>query len=134
MTLPFPYHFPRPELDSGGAIGLFEASLKHFQFGYDVISSFGPLQFLLIPSIGDPILWLSSMTFRLFTHSFFLFGIALFLIKSSVTWKQYFLVISITPILVMTLYTSAINDYLLFIPIIIGLSSFIVSELKHVAP
>jgi hypothetical protein len=119
LTLPFPYFSPRAELDSTAAVGLHEAMLRGFEFGNDVVSPFGPLQFLLLPVISDPLLWFLSMFFRLFTHFFFLYVIVLFIIKMKVNLKEYVMIILITPVVILIPYISAINDYMILIPSVI---------------
>ena len=129
LTLPFPYFTPRPELDSSAAIGLHESILRGFEFGHDVVSSFGPLQFLLLPVITDPLLWFLSMFFRLFTHFFFLYVLVLFIVKMKISFKEYVMIVIITPIMVLIPYFTAVNDYMLLMPGVILLYLIITKKI-----
>jgi len=131
LTLPFPYFSPRPELDSSAAIGLHEAILRGFEFGHDVVSPFGPLQFLLLPVITDPLLWFLSMFFRLFIHFFFLYVLVLFIVKMKISWKGYVMIVIITPIMVSIPYFTAVNDYMKLIPIVILLYLIITNKIDN---
>jgi len=121
LTIPGPWFFPRPDLDASGMIGLYLAQLKHFQIGLDEVSQFGPLAFLYAPTYIDPSLWFPAMIYRLASHSIFLFAVGLFLMKSSVTWKENLLILSMLPAMALLTSINGNNDYELISSLVIFL-------------
>ena len=94
-TVPWPYFLPTSGLDPSWVIGLYKATADGMQFGHDIVFTLGPLGFMFRQFYIDPELWLLSFAFLLFTHFLFIFSIALIMVKSSATWKEYLIVIPI---------------------------------------
>jgi hypothetical protein len=71
-TLPSPIIFPNSGLDSSWIVGLNLAFVNNFQFGKDIIFTFGPLGFLWMPVLLDYNLWTLSLLFTLIIHFLFI--------------------------------------------------------------
>lgn len=99
-TLPWPYYLPAPGLDASWIIGIYKATADNLQFGPDIAFTLGPLGFLLPQYYIDPELWFISLIFAIFVHFFFIYSIALLMVKYSSTWKEYIL---IAPILIFSI-------------------------------
>src|SRR5659263_286691 len=94
-AVPWPYFLPTSALDPSWVIGLYKATANGMQFGHDIAFTLGPLGFMFRQFYIDPELWLVSITFILLTHFLFIFSIALLMVKSSATWKEYIILIPI---------------------------------------
>lgn len=121
-TMPLLLLSPKSGLDPSWRIGLNLAIMDNFQFGRDIIFSFGPLGFLYMPTFVDFKFWAISFSFTLFIHFLFLSSVAMLLIKSSASWKEYVLIV-IALIFAVPLYI----EYKLLLSVIIALY-FVVSD------
>jgi hypothetical protein len=97
-TLPNPIIFPGSGLDPSWVVGLNLAFLENFQFGRDIIFTFGPLGFLWVPVLMDYRLWVLSLTVTLIAH--FLFVVCLFYVVKKTFGKLNYYIIVLIPILI----------------------------------
>ena len=97
-TLPSPIIFPGSDLDSSWVVGLNLAFIENFQFGKDIIFTFGPLGFLWLPLLMDYHLWVLSLIFTLITH--FLFIACLFYVLGKTIGKFNCYFIALVPLLI----------------------------------
>jgi hypothetical protein len=100
-TLPNPIIFPDSGLDSSWFVGLHLAFLENFQFGKDIIFTFGPLGFLWVPMLMDYHLWVLSLIITLITHFLFIACLYYFLEKTFGKFNYYFIVL--IPILIFSI-------------------------------
>lgn len=148
LTLPWLLVTPTSGLDPSWRIGLNMATINNFQFGKDIVFTFGPLGFLYSPTYTDYKLWTISSSFTLITHFIFLSSIALLAIKSSLTWKQnifvlitllstlpltyieYKLLISVAVLLYLVITGQIDRKHIVYIQIISSILLAIASQLK----
>jgi hypothetical protein len=103
-TLPSTIFLPNSGLDPSAVIGINLAWLNNYQFGTNIVFTYGMLGFLINPWILDYTLWKMSLLFSILTHFIFIFSLYLLLKKSSAKWYYYLL---FTPILLFILPTMA---------------------------
>jgi len=126
-TLPSPLFIPTHVSGLDGSwIGINMAVSDDLQFGTDVAFTFGPLGFLYLPIYVNPNLWFLSLVFTLFVHFFFLFSLALLMVKSSANWKEYVLVSTIVLIPI-----HLIGDYKLILSVGIFLYLIVTHKLNR---
>ena len=151
LKLPLLLLSPTTGLDPSWRIGLNMASMNNFQFGKDIVFTFGPLGFLYLPTYTDFKLWAISSSFTLIIHFIFLASIALLAIKSSLTWKQnifvfitllsalpltyieYKLLISVAVLLYLVITGKINHKYIVYTLLISSILLAIVSQIKFSA-
>lgn len=112
-TIPPPVSFGGSGLDASGLIAIPWISFKNFQFGHDINFIFGPLGYLYLKAFVVPSLWLESVFYSLFAHSFFIVSMALLVTKLPIRWKDNLLILLlIFPLAFLTSHTLTIDDKL----------------------
>jgi len=113
VTLPNPVREFGPGLDPSGLIALSWIALKNLQIGYDIIWSFGPLGYFYTTTFVYPSLWFPTVIYHLFIHSFFIFSIALLMIRLSIKWKDsLFVFVLMLPLVFITSFRGSQDDQL----------------------
>jgi hypothetical protein len=93
--LPLLIRYPDMSLDSSWNVGMNLAFSNSFQFGKDVIFTYGLLGFLENPLYNDYTLWTMSVIFLVFVHFLFIFAIYFLLRSCSARWYHYLMFIPI---------------------------------------
>jgi hypothetical protein len=99
-TFPVSIFLPNSGLDPSWVIGVNLATINNFQFGNDLIFTFGILGFLGQSLVLNYNLWIMSIIFSIFSH--FLFVIALYLLLKYFSARWYYYIFFI-PILIIIL-------------------------------
>jgi hypothetical protein len=88
LRLPPLVILPQANLDSW-ITGLHIASQNHWQFGYDFVYTFGPLNYLFISQLDNTRFWAMSVAFQLCIHWLLLASCFFVLFRSKATWREY---------------------------------------------
>ena len=120
---------PSQGLDPSWLIGLNIAYLKNFQFGKDIIFTFGPLGFLWIPVIIDYNLWMLSTYFSIFTDLILIFSMIILFNNLSAKYYHYLILVpiilfSILPNIAAVEYKLCITSMILIYIVLIKNYSF----------
>jgi len=85
-TLPWPPVFPGTGLDPSWRFALSEAVLNKWQFGRDIVFTYGPLGFLREPVCFNHLQWLFALVFTLFVHFLLMLTVTLLVVKMNAHW------------------------------------------------
>ena len=97
-------HLPNPGLDPSWCIGINWAHVNNFQFGTDVVFTYGILGFLGQPLVLDYNLWKISIIFSVLANLLLIFSSYLLLKEFCARWYHYVFII---PILLVILPVTA---------------------------
>ena len=89
LTIPRLFVLPGSGLDNSWLLALNIAAANKFQFGKDIIFTYGPLGFLSYPLFYDVKLWVMSLTVNLFIHLLFFYSVVIMMMKSRTTIGHY---------------------------------------------
>ncbi|MGB4235562.1 MAG: hypothetical protein WBJ52_05800 [Methanoregulaceae archaeon] len=143
---------PNTGLDSSWVIGITEAFIQKFQFGSEIVWTYGPLGFLIMPVIHNHCLWKIEVIFLLFIHFLFIISIYFLLEHLSARWFHYLIFIPvfilvlpnpppynsppfvklfiISPILLFLLYIKRSSNLPFILPATIGFFLALISLIK----
>jgi hypothetical protein len=106
LTIPNLLLMPSPGVDDSWVVGLNMAKIHGYQFGKDIVFTFGPLGFMYSPVFCQFNIWCISSAFSLFAHLLLIYSIVIMMKKSSASLTDY-LLMGITLLMFALLITSA---------------------------
>ncbi|MEO5357203.1 MAG: hypothetical protein H7844_07890 [Nitrospirae bacterium YQR-1] len=93
LTLPPFYHVLTAELDDSYLVGLNKVLLMNYNFGKDIVSTYGPIGYLKSPLYIDRAHWIGSVVFTFYVHITFFAALLLFLKKVKASTSVYLYVL-----------------------------------------
>ncbi len=111
LTIPQLLRFPDSGLDRSWQIGLHMAAISKFQFGTDIIFTFGPLGFLFRPVFCEFNIWIISAAFNLFVHCLLIYSITIVMKRFLVHPLDY---VMMAIVLILVIPTISLEYKLLF--------------------
>ncbi len=111
LTIPQLLRFPDSGLDRSWQIGLHMAAISKFQFGTDIIFTFGPLGFLYRPVFCEFNTWIISAAFILFVHCLLIYSITIVMKRFLVHPLDY---VMMAIVLILAIPTTHLEYKLLF--------------------
>ena len=89
ISIPVPLYLPVAGIDPSAVIGINLAFLNHFQYGVDIVYTYGVLGFLAWQLVLDYNLWRASLLFSAATYVIFVIAVFFLLKKFSAEWFHY---------------------------------------------
>ena len=93
LSIPPPLYFPAAGMDPSGVLGINLAFLNHFQYGKDLVYTYGVLGFLAWQMVLDYNLWRASLLFSALSYTIFSVSVFLLIKKFSAEWFHYLIFI-----------------------------------------